>query len=832
MALLQDSSSSSSSTTEDHLHHTTIKDEALLKRAPSTDNTTNTNTPLHPTICNSNKVRHHHNFRDEEAPEVHLPLHSLDHHQVNNLTTHLLAHHISSQEAHHPLGPCHPTASHHLKGDLLCHHLELDTLELHHRMPPPSRPGFGPGPPPPSLPGSVGMVGPYGGVVPPMSVPGMPGMKPGGGIPPVGLGNNALLTGPPSSLGAGTGVGQGGAMAAVGGALPDKMNTLFIGSIAPGINKVAMEKLLRTTGNLVKWKHVQDPTTQKWKAFGFAEYADADSLLRTLRVLGQDGQQPKGEKPVGLELKAMDGSDVVKALLVKADEKTRQFLDQYEESRPRTIHDTEKDKVALANATKIIQQMKDGILDTTDTTAKSDDTAAESASSSSNKDKEDLTLVGRPRRHNNLDGTGKMGEDGNEEEMSEEQKELIAREINFFRERAALKEKERKEEEERSERMARSGHHHRQSKDSGSAATGANASSASASHRAGRDRAWGGSSSSGGGAGGSRQMDFVAASGTSHTDVGSSPALASTSSAGAASSASQGQDTGMDSEEEEKARQERRDRETEHTFKERERRWEQREVERMRLYEKDKARDADYQAESYAARDVMAARFAQWNDDVERERRHEDYYRDRSRWWHRRQAFLQKEQRYDDLDREEEKEKQAEAAKKAAQEVEAAAAAVANAAAEAGAAMEVDSAAIATPSASQDKDVEMNEAYGSGSISSTAEEAEKNDASGLTIPSDPQELWNWPVQWLVMEANDGLILKEKIMPFTTKIVVELLGVPEEDLTKYVVDHIRQRKPPQDLISELRGALDNDADKLVARVWKLLIEETESAARKQ
>lgn len=88
---------------------------------------------------------------------------------------------------------------------------------------------------------------------------------------------------------------------------------------------------------MVKWKHVQDPTTQKWKAFGFAEYADADSLLRTLRVLGQDGQQPKGEKPVGLELKAMDGSDVVKPLLVKADEKTRQFLDQYEESRPRTI---------------------------------------------------------------------------------------------------------------------------------------------------------------------------------------------------------------------------------------------------------------------------------------------------------------------------------------------------------------------------------------------------------------------------------------------------------------------------------------------------------------
>ncbi|KAF8936668.1 hypothetical protein BGZ47_009390 [Haplosporangium gracile] len=787
----------SSSTTEGHLHHTTTKDEALLKDTPS--GPPPGQQPHYP------PPRPPHIIPGGPPPPGAMPPYGI------------------------PLPQGGPPAGH--PGGMIPGQQQppphLHQQQLHHRMPPPPRPGFGPGPPPPSLPGSVGMVGPYGGVVPPMSVPGMPGMKPGAGIPPVGLGSNALLAGPPNSVGAGAAVGQGGAMT-VGGALPDKMNTLFIGSIAPGINKVAMEKLLKTTGNLVKWKHVQDPTTQKWKAFGFAEYADADSLLRTLRVLGQDGQQPKGEKPVGLELKAMDGSDVVKALLVKADEKTRQFLDQYEESRPRTIHDTEKDKVALANATKIIQQMKDGTLDTTDATAGSDDTVAEPSSSNS-KDKEDLTLVGRPRRRENLDGTGKTGEDGTEEEMSEEQKELIAREINFFRERAALKEKERKEEEERSERMARSGHH-RQSKDF-SAATGANASSTSTSHRAGRDRAWGGSSGSGG-SGGSRQMDFVPASGVNHTEAGSSPALASTS-AGAAGSASKDHDTGMDSEEEEKARQERRDREIEHTFKERERRWEQREVERMRLYEKDKARDADYQAESHAARDVMAARFAQWNDDIERERRHEDYYRDRSRWWHRRQAFLQKEQRYDDLDREEVKEELAEAAKKVAQEVEAAAAAVANAAAEAGAAMEVDSATLATPSASQDKDVEMNEASGSGSISSasaaTTEGAEEN---AINIPSDPQELWNWPVQWSVMEANDGLILKEKIMPFATKIVIELLGVPEEDLTKYVVDHIRQRKPPQDLVSELRGALDNDADRLVARVWKLLIEETESSARKQ
>ncbi|KAF9903587.1 hypothetical protein EC991_003540 [Linnemannia zychae] len=443
------------------------------------------------------------------------------------------------------------------------------------------------------------------------------------------------------------------------------------------------------------------------------------------------------------------------------------------------------------------------------------------------------------RCRDNFDGSKAAGEDGGAEDVtSDEQKELIARELNFFRERAALKEKERKEEEGRLERMSsRSGHHHRQSKDSLSAATGANAST-SISHRAGRERAWGRSSSSGAG-GSSRQMDFVSAS-SADGSSSHSPALASTSSTGTTkwTSGSQDHDTGMDSEEEEKVRQERRERELEHTFKERKRRLEHREVERMRS-------PSLMLAESHAARDAMDARFAQWNDDVERERRHEDYYRDRSRWWHRRQAFLVKGQRYDELDREEEKEELAGAAKKAAQEAEAALSAAAAAVAEiSSTAMDIDPAiASALAEAGQDKDVEMNETSGSGSISTNdistdaTAENDKNDgtasATGLDIPSDPQDLWNWPIQWSYVDENEGQQLsKENILPFANKIVVELLGVPEETLTKYLVDHIRQKKPPQDLVSELRGALDNDADVLVTKVWKLLIQETESSARKQ
>ncbi|PKK34606.1 hypothetical protein RhiirC2_859389 [Rhizophagus irregularis] len=50
------------------------------------------------------------------------------------------------------------------------------------------------------------------------------------------------------------------------------------------------------------------------KGFGFAEYANADSVLRALRVLGGEGSGD-GKKDRGV---------------VKADENTRKYLDQYE----------------------------------------------------------------------------------------------------------------------------------------------------------------------------------------------------------------------------------------------------------------------------------------------------------------------------------------------------------------------------------------------------------------------------------------------------------------------------------------------------------------------
>lgn len=124
----------------------------------------------------------------------------------------------------------------------------------------------------------------------------------------------------------------------------------------------------QTCGVLNKWKRVKDQgNLQK---FGFAEYADPEGVLRALRVIGGEGPL---EAPM---FSALDGSNVTKKLIVsmwfegwhsetnrlkvifrdrtilftrllshislhsdqvKADDATRTYLNQHEESRPKTV---------------------------------------------------------------------------------------------------------------------------------------------------------------------------------------------------------------------------------------------------------------------------------------------------------------------------------------------------------------------------------------------------------------------------------------------------------------------------------------------------------------
>ncbi|CAG8462042.1 2196_t:CDS:10 [Paraglomus occultum] len=203
----------------------------------------------------------------------------------------------------------------------------------------------------------------------------------------------------------------------------EKLTTLFIGGISTGVTDEWMEKVLKTCGALKAWKRVKDQSGNP-KAFGFAEYANADSVLRALRVLGGEGAADE-RKDNGVVLPALEEGTSPKKLLVRADEETRKYLDQYEAARPRTAHDSEQDKNALLAVIAVIEEM-----------TKPQD---QSNSPSSKSLQEDAKSTTSSLAAENLE---KNEETDLPADLPPEQKDLIYREIAIFREPKAEKDRE------------------------------------------------------------------------------------------------------------------------------------------------------------------------------------------------------------------------------------------------------------------------------------------------------------------------------------------------------------------------------------------------------
>ncbi|KAJ7859476.1 hypothetical protein B0H14DRAFT_3084936 [Mycena olivaceomarginata] len=102
---------------------------------------------------------------------------------------------------------------------------------------------------------------------------------------------------------------------------PQKQTTLFVGSISGGITDATLNHLLTACGPIKSFKRLITPAN-KPQGFGFAEFEEPDGALRALALLNN------------VELPALEDGCANKKLLIKADEKTRAFLDAYASTRP------------------------------------------------------------------------------------------------------------------------------------------------------------------------------------------------------------------------------------------------------------------------------------------------------------------------------------------------------------------------------------------------------------------------------------------------------------------------------------------------------------------
>ncbi len=298
------------------------------------------------------------------------------------------------------------------------------------------------------------------------------------------------------------------------------------------------------------------------------------------------------------------------------------------------------------------------------------------------------------------------------------------------------------------------------------------------------------------------------------------------------------EDSDASDEELERRRRNKKEAELEKLYLDQERRWLNRERSRTAAVEREKARDKEEAAQLEAEKEAVAKRLREWNDDVEANRKVEEYYLDRSMWIRNRLTFRTREINLDELDRTaEEREKakdthQREQARGMAddflarQEAEMDSKALAPreparfklslgaaAAQKAQAASSSTRRTVAEVEGLLEDEEEADTStkrtlipikFDSAAEASGLSEEERAQAArqlAADIPTDKEGLWKWPVKW---EFVDETVLGEQLRPFVEKKIVEYLGVQEQMLVEVVEEHVRKRGKPQDLVGELEG----------------------------
>ncbi|KAL4764824.1 uncharacterized protein BDW70DRAFT_170143 [Aspergillus foveolatus] len=625
------------------------------------------------------------------------------------------------------------------------------------------------------------------------------------------------------------------------------VRTIFVGGITEGLGgDEGVERILRSAGNLRRWIRATDADDKPCK-FGFAEYEDPESLGTAVEVL-KDVQVPvKRQTPSDSEDK--EEREVEKStLLVVVDESSLTYLEQYEASRG--SQDPAERQSKLDAAKKALEGVLHDLFHPTSPTQREDASAVDREGDTSMKDAE--------------------GQDGTsaevvtipitvEDELSDippDMRETVAKEIAAFRDRSNRRDIERLKREEEIESLERArnsgGRVNRLASPPASAPSGP-AAGANGVPLGGRDRGMPNAPSGPKGFGVQVPKDYQ--KGVSFVNGGS------VNGAPTVYIDREDEDTDADDEELERRRQAKREAELEKQFLDQERRWLNRERSRTAALEREKKRDQEEEDRAQEVRDEADKRLSEWNDDVEASRKSSEYYADRGAWLRSRAAFRAREISMDEADRAaEERERarsiqQREQARGMADDFLARQAEELETRMEAprepqrfklslGAAAQKAQAATSRRTVAEVEglleDEEEPQAtarrplipikFDSAAEAAGLTEEERAQAArqlAAEIPTDKDGLWKWEIKW---EFVDESVVSEQLKPFVEKKIVEYLGVQEQMLVDVVEEHVRKRGNPQELVEQLEEALDEEAEVLVRKLWRMIIFFSESEKR--
>ncbi|KIV89966.1 hypothetical protein, variant [Exophiala mesophila] len=630
------------------------------------------------------------------------------------------------------------------------------------------------------------------------------------------------------------------------------IRTIFVGGITEGAGgDEGIERILRSAGNLRRWVRATDAVDKPCK-FGFAEYEDPESLATAIEVLRDVDIPLKRQAPSELNPEENDTVEKSKLIIV-ADENSHAYIAQWEESQGGS--DAEAAQMRLDHARAALAAV---LKDLTHPNAPIQ--------------KDDLSNIDREGDFKMGEGVNGEGTNGDivtipinvDDELSDipaEMRETVAKEIAAFRDRSNRRDLERLKREEELEQQERNRMNGERLNRLASPPLAAPSGPAGGSNGIPVGPRGAPSGPKGFGAQIPRdyQKGVTFVNGTAISG----------------SSAFEDEDTDASDEELERRRREKKEAEQEKLFLDQERRWLNRERTRTAAVEREKTRDKDDQGRVQEQKDRMAQRLKDWNDDVESSRKVEEYYSDRSLWIRNRASFRQSESQADDADRAaEQRERTREnqnreragamaddflnrheedmlrqedrmdrslstGVRREPARFKLSLGAAAASAADRSASHATRRTVVADVEGllEDEEDAESQNAkrtlipiqFDKNDTADMSEEERAAAARQLAsdIPNDKDGLWAWDVKW---EFVDESVVEEKLKPFVEKKIVEYLGVQEQMLVDVVIGAVRSRGKPDVLVGELEGALEDEAEVLVKKLWRMLIFFSESEKR--
>ncbi|KAL2121049.1 hypothetical protein VTJ04DRAFT_5076 [Mycothermus thermophilus] len=608
----------------------------------------------------------------------------------------------------------------------------------------------------------------------------------------------------------------------------ERLRTIFIHKIPEGVGgETGIQALLNTVGKLKRWDSGQSHLSEhKGALFGFAQYEDPESLAAAVELL-RDVEVPvkkqtPTETPPADENDTFEGIEKEK-LKVEVDQATLKYLESWKEARAGDEAAVAATEAKLAEARGALKKfVRDLFYPPLQTSkdADGDTKMAEGAAALG----ENVEVINIP-----------LAPEDELADIPPEIRATVAAEIAAFRERSNRRDLERLRQEEEFEEMERqrNGAPPRRSRLDSPPPSSSNA--VPVGPRGAPNNA----------PSGPRGQNFVNGGTTN------------------GQSWPEDDDTDADDETLYQRELDRQRAEEDKLYAEAERKWVNRERQRAAALERERERERA-ETEGFARRrEEQLERDRTWDDDREASRKSHLYYRDHGQWIRERTAFRAAEAARDDMDRraEEEERRRAEAEMEHARDM---ADSFLERQAE-----EMERRQPAVPAAPQRVTISFGAAAQRAAQRTAAprrtvaevegllddEEQEQTtkrqlvpikfepitDTKAMTeediqkavralaheIPADRDGLWAWEVKWDYLEES---VIREKLRPFVEKKVVEYLGVQEQFLVDVVEEHLRKHQQPAELVETLGEALDEDAEDMVKKLWRMLIFFTECEKR--